>query len=83
MFKQVKVYAARVAQSKAAKRAVAGCTALAASASALAVPVVDYSSAVTTATAEIGTSVATALPLFGTVMAIGIGIRIMHKFSKG
>ena len=51
--------------------------------SAFAVAVVDYTSAVSTATTEITAAVTTALPLFGTVLAIGIGIRIMHKFAKG
>jgi hypothetical protein len=71
-----------VAKKYGAKLAVGGAAMLTAGL-ASATAIVDYSSAVTSATAEIGSSVTTALPLFGTVMAIGIGVRIVHKFSRG
>ena len=57
--------------------------ALAASVAAHAVAIVDYSGAVTAATSEITASTATGVTLFGTVLAIGVGLRIMKKFSKG
>lgn len=68
---------------KHADKAAVAVGAFVASAVAFATPVVDYSTAISTATAEITSSVASALPLFGTVMAIGIGIRIVHKFGRG
>ncbi len=60
-----------------------GAVALGASVMAHAVAIVDYSGAVTAATSEITASTATGVTLFGTVLAIGVGLRIMKKFSKG
>jgi len=60
-----------------------GAVALGASVMAHAVAIVDYSGAVTAATAEITASTLTGVTLFGTVLAIGVGLRIMKKFSKG
>lgn len=64
-------------------RVFGGAVALGASVMAHAVAIVDYTGAVTAATTEITASTATGVTLFGTVLAIGIGLRIMKKFSKG
>jgi len=74
MFQKSKQFLARVA---------VGAVALVASVAAHAVAIVDYSGAVTAATSEITASTATGVTLFGTVLAIAVGLRIMKKFSKG
>jgi hypothetical protein len=48
-----------------------------------AVAIVDYGAAMGTATAELGSAVLSALPLFGTVVAVGVGMRIVKKFWSG
>lgn len=48
-----------------------------------AVAIVDYGAAATTATGELGSAVVSALPLFGTIVAIGVGMRIVKKFWLG
>jgi len=50
---------------------------------AFAVAIVDYSTAATTASTELSSAVTTSLPLFGTIVAIGVGMRIVKKFWHG
>ena len=45
--------------------------------------IVDYTAAATTATTELTAAVASGLPLFGTIVAIGVGMRIVKKFWHG
>jgi hypothetical protein len=61
----------------------AAAAALLGAGSAMATAVVDYSTVVTSASSEITASATTALPLFGLILAIGVGIRIVKKFGKG
>ncbi len=44
---------------------------------------VDYSTAVTTATTEIGAAITGGLPIFGTIFGIGVGMAIFRKFKRG
>lgn len=49
---------------------------------AFAVPVVDYTAVGTAVTAEIGPSIATALPIAGTLLAIAVGWKLVRRFTK-
>lgn len=49
---------------------------------ALATPVVDYTAVGTAVTAEIGPSIATALPIAGTLLAIAVGWKLVRRFCK-
>lgn len=60
-----------------------GANLLLVAATSFAVAVVDYTAAATTASAELAAAVVSALPLFGTVVAIGVGMRIVKKFWHG
>lgn len=64
-------------------KASAGLGLLLASALSHAVAIVDYTSAATTATTELTATIATALPIFGTIMAVSVGIRMVKKFFRG
>ena len=46
----------------------------------MAAAVVNYGAAATTALGELSSAVASALPLFGTILAIGVGMRMIKKF---
>lgn len=50
--------------------------------SAFAVPVVDYTAVGTAVTAEIGPSIATILPIAGTLLAVGVGWKLVKRFTK-
>lgn len=59
-------------------------TAVVASAtSAFATPVLDLSSAATSITAELTPAITSALPIAGTIIAVGIGWKLFKRFTKG
>lgn len=50
--------------------------------SALAVPILDLTTVGTAVTAELTPALASAMPIAGTLMAIGIGWRLFRRFVK-
>lgn len=59
------------------------CCALAAMAgSAMAVPILDLTSAATAVTAELTPAITSALPIAGTIIAVGVGWKMFKRFVK-
>lgn len=50
--------------------------------SALAVPILDLTSAATAVTAELTPAITTALPIAGTIIAVGVGWKMFKRFTK-
>ncbi|MRR55329.1 MAG: hypothetical protein EG822_12615 [Deltaproteobacteria bacterium] len=49
---------------------------------ALAVPVLDLSAAATAITAELTPALAAAMPIAGTIIAVGVGYKLFRRFVK-
>lgn len=49
---------------------------------ALAVPVLDLSAAGTAITAELTPAIAAAMPIAGTIIAVGVGYKLFRRFVK-
>lgn len=78
---KAKLQSLKMLASRYGAKVVVGVAALG-SMAANATAVVDYSGAVTAATTEITASAATGVPLFGLILAIGVGIKIIKKFAR-
>jgi len=55
---------------------------LATAAQALAVPVLDLSTAATSITAELTPAITAAMPIAGTIIAVGVGWKMFKRFTK-
>lgn len=63
--------------------ALSSISALAATASsALAVPVLDLTTAATSITAELSPAITAAMPIAGTIIAVGVGWKMFKRFTK-
>lgn len=49
---------------------------------ALATPMLDFTGMTAAVTAEVGPAVTAALPIAGTILAVGIGVKLYKRFVK-
>lgn len=82
MFKNAFNRAVAFIENQGSKIALAGAVAVTASTPAHAVPILDLSTIGTAITGELTPALASAMPIAGTLLAVGVGWKLFRRFVK-
>lgn len=84
-FRSVKISASAIKKRRLLrmkKFVIAGLAVVASATSALATPLLDLSTAGTAITGELGPAITAAMPIAGTLLAVGVGWKLYKRFCK-